>query len=252
MSKLSSKIIKRIGKEGVLPIPRWQFLLKDVFVWGLATLGVILGAISVSLIIHLSVVPLDATPEFSFRNQVLGNLLPIPYLWIVLMLGFFYVSYHNFVHTESGYKWKTAKILGGTILVSLALGFFLFRIGFANGLNRYLVQTLPGYTQFGDRRGMHWMNPKEGRLAGHIDSVDLPAKLFVLTGVQGDQWTVNFSTETVFNVDIKMGTSVRVLGTQTGTSSFEAKTVLPWEGRGRMMQEQLWMQGNGRMMRITR
>jgi hypothetical protein len=252
MSKLSSKVVERISKEHVLPIPKWQFLLKGAFVWGVAIVGVLLGAVAVSLVIHLSVVPLDATPEFSMRYQVLENLLPIPYLWLVLMLGFFYVAYHNFIHTESGYKWKTAQILGGTVVVSIVLGVLLFSVGFANGINRFLVQSLPGYTQFGDLRGMHWVNPEEGRIAGRIVSFDMPTKVFVIAGVQGGEWTVNFSSQTSFAVDFEIGTMVKVQGSQTGTGTFDAVAVYPWEGRGRMMQGQPRLQGTGRMMRITR
>jgi len=46
MSDLENKVLERIKKESLQPIPRWHFLLKRSLVWSMAVLSLLLGSVA--------------------------------------------------------------------------------------------------------------------------------------------------------------------------------------------------------------
>ena len=52
MTKLSEKVLKEIKEKKIEPAPRWQFLLKDYFVWLSFAASVIIGAIAFCVILY--------------------------------------------------------------------------------------------------------------------------------------------------------------------------------------------------------
>jgi len=249
MTKLSEKIITKITAEKITPIPKWHLLLKSNVIWAMATVSVVFGAVSVAIGLHLLLSPIDLLPAQSSRAQFWQLLSAIPYFWLILLAIFVYVAYHNFIHTEDGYKWRTVQIFGATIGISIVIGVILLFSGFAPRLNSYFVQHVPGYTMYGDMRGGVWMNPQQGRLAGKIVAINTRANTLTLRDLRGKLWKITCSQATISRVSLSKGEFIKVLGTQTDATTFDATEFRPWEGNGMMRNI---MQGNGGMMRITR
>jgi hypothetical protein len=250
MTKLSEKVMGKITKENIMPIPKWQFLLKSKFVWAMAICSVIFGAVAVAISLHLILSPLDSLPAQSPHVALWESLAAVPYFWLILIGLFIYVAYHNFIHTEDGYKWKTFQIFGATIAASVVLGVVMLFSGFAPLLNTYFIRHIPGYTAFGDMRGTMWMNPTEGRLAGQVIAVDTRINIVTLRDLNGKVWKVTYTQQTYAAVSLSVDEYIKILGTQTGSDSFTAIEFRPWEGKGMMRSSNL--QGNRSMMRITR
>jgi hypothetical protein len=249
MTKLSEKIIKKISNEKIVPIPKWQFLLKSKFVWTMAIVSVIFGSIAVAISMHLVLSPIDSLPEQSPRLQLWQSLAAVPYFWLLLIAAFIYAAYHNFVHTEDGYRWKTLQILGATIVSSILLGAVLLFSGFAPWLNNYFMQNIPGYTSFGDMRGAVWMNPEEGRLAGQILSINTRENTISLRDLKGKLWTITYDQQTFAEISLENDIYLKIVGKQTGESTFAATEFRPWEGKGMMRR---MMQGNSNHLRISK
>lgn len=245
MTKLSEKIVAKIELDRIAPIPKWHFLLKEGVIWTIAVIAVVVGALAVAVSLHLLTVPLDTLPAVSVREELWSKLATIPYLWVGIMGLFLFVAYHNFHHTEGGYRWKTFHLAVLTALVSVVLGMILLGTGLVPSINGYFVRNVPGYTQYGDMRGMIWMRPQEGRLAGRIRAINARTNTMTLIDLRNKTWEITYTPETLVRTDLSRGEQVKVLGKQTGFNTFDAYEFRPWEGQG-------MMQGNRRMMRITR
>lgn len=241
MSRLSESVAQSIKQQQLKPIPRWRLLLESRFVWGLVLLSIIIGAVAVAILLHQILIPID-----DMTKRPVGELLSqIPLFWIVVLLLFAYVAYHNFIHTEEGYRWKTVQILIGTIIVSVLLGSVLFTVGIGRKVNDFMVAFVPGYTRYGDLRGRGWMNPAEGRLVGIALGGVNADKEFRLEDPAGKIWLIRLSEPISDIGDINKGLSLRIYGKIESESVFIAYEITTWEGRGRRL-----MQENGLQKRI--
>lgn len=248
MSDLSKSVLTKIKQEKITPIPKWKILLQKQFIWALVIIAVLLGSVAVAISAHLWIMPIDEMPGNSAHFQLWSQLMRIPFIWIILLLFFLYVAYHNFLHTEDGYKWKTLQILGVSVAISFLFGGILLISGFAPWLNSQFVRHIPGYAKFGDMRGVVWMNPAAGRLAGQIIAIDKTRSIFTLKDLNGKVWSISYSNSLLSAVDLQQGEFIKVIGEQQNDSNFSAKELRPWEGRGQMRR----LQGNGSHLRITK
>jgi hypothetical protein len=241
MSELSSKILQNIKEQKIVPVPKWKILLRNRVVFSLSLISAILGIISIAVMLHVWFSPFEGAQPVG----ILGTASNIPYLWFAVILIFLFVAYHNFVHSEGGYRWKTLKMLLLAITISLIAGVGLFVYGIGRIVNVGLLSTVPGYSQFGDTRGRRWMSVEDGRIAGRITKIHSESS-FVLSDMYGEIWNVNLAAPEALTPTVTSGTFVKVLGQKEREGEFTASEVIEWEGKGKGMQ------GNGNRLRIHR
>lgn len=238
MGKVSKRVLEKIKKSDLKPIPKWHFMLKSSFIWGLFVVNLLLGAIGFAVIIYL-LVNNDAVWDFSLtKNIIQWILLAIPLVWVVLTVFFLFVAYYNFKHTEGAYK--TSVWSKGLINIGIAafLGLILYTSGFSVKLNRILSDTIPFYSHALDIREAVWMRPQEGFLSGDIVSINEDKRLIELKDLNGNVWSVEYASATVrYWVVLDVGERIKILGTVVAESTFKASEIRPWEGLGRRMQE---------------
>lgn len=236
MGKVSKDVLAKIKKTGIKPIPKWQFMLKNSFVWGLFVVNLILGAIGFAAVIYL-LVNNDAVWDFSLTTNIFQwILLAIPLAWIALTLFFLFVAYYNFKNTEDGYRTSVWSKLLINIGIAVLLGLILYTSGFSARMNRLLSDSIPFYSHTLDMREEVWMRPEEGLLSGDILSVN--EKVIQLKDLEGNEWSIGYEDATVkYRVVLDVGERIKILGNVLSEKVFEASEIRPWSGPGRGMQE---------------
>lgn len=236
MGKVSKNVLEKIKKTGIKPIPKWQFMLKNSFVWGLFIVNLVLGAIGFAVVIYL-LVNNDAVWDFSLTTNIFQwILLAIPVAWIALTLFFLFVAYYNFKNTEDGYKTAVWSKLLINIGIAVLLGLILYTSGFSARMNRHLSDSIPFYSHTLDVREEVWMRPEEGFLSGDILSVN--EKAIQLKDLDGNEWSIGYEDAAVkYRVVLDVGERIKILGNVVSEKVFEASEIRPWSGQGRGMQE---------------
>ncbi len=236
MKCLSTKVLEKIEKENVRPIPKWHFVLKRSFIWILFWLNLVLGVIGVAIIIFLFIAN-DAVLETSLVSSFWQRmLLVVPIAWILLTALFLWVAYYNFRNTEGGYRFTALKIFTLNIVIILILGFVVYITGGARRINNFFTRYIPYYSSTLDTRTMVWMRPEEGYLAGDI--VNIEGKSLALLDLSGETWDVEFSGAQIKHiVDLTVGERIKIIGEVGIGNSFVAYEIRPWDGMGRNMQE---------------
>ncbi|HLM83772.1 MAG TPA: hypothetical protein VK254_00985, partial [Candidatus Bathyarchaeia archaeon] len=170
MENLSDKVLKKIKAEHIAPKPRWQFLLKNYFIWMLFLVSLLLGALAFCVMIY--VVFTNDWDLYKYLNTSLaGNIfISIPYLWIGFLVLFVWIAYYNFKYTKSGYRRETYFVVGLSIIGSLFLGAFLHTLGAGEKIEDFVAISVPGYKKIAccSNRKDIWVQPASGLLAGEI------------------------------------------------------------------------------------
>ena len=238
MAEISKKVLEKIKKENIHPIPKWQFMLKDSFVWSLFALNLILGSIGFAIIIFL-LVNNDSVGDFTLTKNIWQwFVLSIPVAWILLTGLFLFVAFYNFKNTEKGYRFSVGKKVLLNVGITVLLGFMLYSSGFSERLNNIFTESVPFYTDVLDLRQEVWMRPQEGYLSGTILEINKDKKEMLLRDLDGKVWSIAYGDALVKGrVTLAVGERIKLLGKMSSSTGFDATEIRPWEGRGREMQE---------------
>ena len=230
---LKSQVLARIEKESVCPHSRLFFGSRECGVWTLWFLTVLFGALSVAVTLFVVTFQqysfYEATHEsfFAFAIDVL------PYLWIFLFVVMVLFAVYNLRHTKNGYRYPLWKIVGSSLVLSLAGGSFLHIAGVGFSLDKQMGLFSKDYPSQEKLELKTWQNPQEGRLVGVLLSAEdgVPQPLFVVEDVSGTRWTTDISE--LHEMDrfvLETEKRVRVLGLleDVNPPTFHACAVFPW------------------------
>lgn len=241
MEDLSQKIINIIKDKKIKPKSRWQFLLRDYFVWFLFTISVVIGALATSVVLfmiktqgHLLILPnLGLIRKLS---------VALPYFWLIILIIFMAVAYYNFKHTKTGYRYNTCLIVVLSIVFSLALGALIFIFGMAEKFEELTYNHLPIYHNLSDHRIRMLIRPHEGILAGWVVEGSV-SEGFNLLDFSGEDWLVKCSQafDSVCCDCFTPDSKVVILGEVVAEKEFQAQLIRPFYGRKSLMP---MMKGN--------
>ena len=154
----------------------------------------------------------------------------------MLTVIFLVVAYLNFRYTERGYTLSFKKIFLINTLAILILGSILHISGVSERLNRVFSESFSTYDITLDPRYKIWSSPETGYLAGTILSVSEAS--IELEDLDGNIWSIDISEAKVRRaVGLIEGEKIKIVGNEVDKNTFQALEILPWEGRGRNMQE---------------
>ncbi len=236
MGKISKKVLEKIEKENIKPIGRWSFVLKNSFLWTLFGLNILFGSVGFAISIYL----FESTDVFdlilSVNDLLEAAILAIPTIWILLTILFLLVAYLNFRYTDRGYIFSFRKIFVINTLAILILGGILHLSGVSERLNRVFSESFSTYDITLDPRYKIWSSPETGYLAGTILSVK--EESIEIEDLDSNIWSVDTSDAKVRRaVGLIKGEKIKIVGNVLDESTFQALEILPWEGKGRNMQE---------------
>lgn len=225
MSDIAKKALEKIKEEKITPEPKWKFLLKNWVYWGAFVLTIILGSISFSTTFFIfQKSDWDIYPRLGF-GLFSFFLFIAPRLWIVALVAFLSLAILNFRHTEKGYRFTPAFIVGLSIILSAFFGGVLSYAKVGEKLDNLLFEKYPSsYGDFSGSRRDLWQNPDKGLLGGKIISKN--SDHLEILDKNNKIWSVDCAS--LCDAEgLKIGAPARFIGEKTGDSSFLVEEIRP-------------------------
>ncbi|MBI5220957.1 MAG: hypothetical protein HY978_03965 [Candidatus Liptonbacteria bacterium] len=229
MDNLSDQIDDLIRSRKIKPRPRWLFRVRNLSLWLFFASSTLLGAVAVAAMIFL-ILDHDWFVYGHFHYGLLGLILiSIPYFWIAVLLLFTAAAYFNLHRTKQGYRHETAKVVGGSILLSVIFGAILFFGGLPYGLRDYSAGLVPFYDPLVFTKLDIWRGADRGLLGGTVLEQRGTQDL-TLRDLDGFIWQVKLESAAE-NSGTKLvpGSQVRLIGRRVGQDGFAVTEVRPWD-----------------------
>ena len=247
----TQKLLEKIQAEKIIPIPKWHFVLKNMFFWSIGIFCILLGVVAVSIV-------LDSV--FSTETEILKGIMHshidfilslVPFFWIFFAFLFLGFSYLGMSHTKKAYKYSPLTIWGASMLISITLGTGVYLSGYAEKIEHLIAKNIAFYHGNEERRKAHWNHPEKGFISGEIQEIFLKKKELILRDWKQNFWKISYknaeikfpphlrNNKTVIEKKLlKKGQKIKIQGKISGTSpqAFEAETIRGW-GRGEGFQK---------------
>lgn len=209
-NNIEEKILDKISTEHIEPKPRWEFLLKNVYIWTLGTVTIVLGALSVSATIfvlrnikwELRGATHDTFSAFLFDF--------VPYLWSLLFILFLTSAYFLVRKTKKGYRYHMTIILFVVLGSSMSLGSIFYIIGFGELIDGGFDNKIPLHQGIRMQNRMLFDNPEQGLLFGKVFVENEKSFITNFKGENMELITAHLGTTTLNTLYSE--SSVRVIG----------------------------------------
>lgn len=230
--KLCDKVLEKIKEEKIEPKPRWQFLLKDCFVWIAFAISVVIGAIAFCVILDAFTDNDWDVYKYAIENPLERIMISLPFIWIVVLILFLGLAYYNYKNTKSGYRHEAYVIFGLSIATGIIFGaVFHFGFGMGEKAEDFLAENLPFYNKINSHCSNRevWLQPEKGLLAGEILSVSAPDN-FDLEDFSGMSWKIEKNEDVIIrgNSALYEKEEVKIIGEKEKDYIFHAIEIRPW------------------------
>lgn len=232
MKKFCDKVLEKIKEEKITPKPRWQFLLKDYFVWLAFAVSVIVGGLAFCVALSITINNDWDIYHYLSLSPAKHILLSIPYIWIILIFLFLGLSFYNYKHTKGGYRHGAFVVLGLSVVGSVILGLVFNSLGMGRKIDRMFAENIPLYQNIHcccNRKDI-WSQPEKGLLAGEVRKIANDDE-FELKDFTGLVWQVEKDEKIIMPVNfvIVIGRKVKLIGEKRAEKLFWAREIRPWE-----------------------
>ena len=226
MTDISKKVLERIKKEQVLPRPRWYFLTRNYFFCLMFVLTTLLGGIAFGMILLITRdLDWDIYPYLGL-SLTESVAISLPYLWIGLLVFFLYITYYNFIHTRSGYRYRFIVIFLVSLLISSLMGTGFYQYGWTETVERQLRNRVPAYQRLVYSRENQWMNPKKGLLGGVVTEIMPEKNRLFIEDYLNKKWEIHSSQARVRgNIPLARNQNINIIGQQISDDTFKAKEI---------------------------
>lgn len=231
---VSQKVFGEIKNKNIKPKPKWEFLLKDYFLWFLGITSLIIGAFAFSVIAYMF-----ENNDWDVYEHINDSFLEfalatLPYFWMICLAGFILAARYNFLHTKKGYRRHLYLIIIGGVAASMVFGACLHGIGVGQLIDDVLSENTPFYNSLINKRKMTWMWPEKGLLAGVVISGDNYQR-FWIRDFNNKHWNIDGEGAVKMRrVEIKKDSKVRIIGEKLNGNNFKAHKIAPWT-RGKII-----------------
>lgn len=226
----SHKLISKMKKENIKPIPKWQFSVKEKIIGFAILISVIMGGLAFSIILFsIQQLGFDlATHMLHSKIEFLLGLLP--FLWIIILLIFLTLGVISIKNSKKGYKFSPSRLFIINSTFSILLGTLFFIGGGAKWLENIFDVKVEFYESVHDKKIKMWTAPTEGYLSGTIESAG--DSTLIIIDFNNIEWTINHKDAHIPGaVSVTKGEVVRIMGELSSTNVFYANKILPWGGR---------------------
>lgn len=228
VGNVSQKVFGEIKNKNIKPKPKWEFLVKDYFLWFLGIFSLVIGAFAFSVVLYMF-----ENNDWDVYRNISGSFLEfalatLPYFWIVCLAGFILAARYNFLHTKKGYRRHLYLMIIGGVALSMALGACLHSIGAGQLIDDSLSENAPFYNSLINKRKTMWARPEKGLLAGAVIYGD-SYQHFWIRDFGGKDWSIDGEGAVVMpRTVIEKNTKVRIIGKKLDGNNFEAHKIAPW------------------------
>lgn len=225
-----SKILQRIKKEEIDPIPKWIFVLKRNLYWLAYFLSILFGAVAFSVILF-AIQQADFVLVNHIGHSSLEMVLAMmPVTWLIGILVFLVVFMYGIKNTGRGYKLGWLKMINLYLISSMVLGTLIFISGGSQKLEQVFGSAIPGYESIEERKIEMWNKPEEGYLAGEI--VLSAGDRLSVRSFDGTEWNIQYNEAFVAPIlSLQAGEKVKVIGSVLEQGFFRAVEIRPWGGK---------------------
>jgi len=230
-NKFSQKVLEKIKEEKIEPKPRWQFLLKDYFIWLTFGISLLVGGLAFCVML-LIILDNDWDIYRYLEISPLEHfLISLPYIWILLLLLFLAVAYYNYRYTKKGYCCNAFTILALSVFGSIILGTFFHALGLGGKIDRTLSRNFSFYQKIHCccHRKDIWTQPEKGLLGGKIIGIKNVSN-FDLEDFSGFIWQVEKNEQTLLRgpILVEIEEEVKLIGKKKEEKVFRAFEIRPW------------------------
>lgn len=223
-TNLENKILEKIQEQDIKPLPKTYFVVKNILLWILWIMNVIVGALAFSVTEHMIV-----NNDWDMYKYVSDNLFAfalstLPYFWILIMIAFIITAYINFAQTKGAYKYKIQTVIVSSLIFSVLLGVGFSYAQVGENIDKILSTKIPQYRQSKElKENEFWNKPVRGVLSGEILSANENG--FVLQCCCNNIWNITgIDARPFIDHGIK---NVRIVGEKTGEKEFKAYDIRP-------------------------
>ncbi len=255
-TQLKDTLLKRIESEHVSPRSRLFFQGREVLVWVLWLLSVVVGALAVAVMLFVLTHRQYALYELTHDNYYTFIIDTLPYMWLVLFGMMAAAAVYNLRHTKRGYRYSATTVIFSSLAVSFVAGFALQYYGMGYTIDHLLGETVSPYMSHEKQEFRLWQAPEDGRLLGKqiLGGVGLSTTTLKFEDISGNEWLVDVSELTPRDIEMLTTESkVRLFGTTTGPESrqFHVCGALPWAAAKGMSVKQMRAEREGFIERVA-
>lgn len=228
------KIIDKIREENITPAPKWHFTSRNIGLYCLYCLFLIIGAISFSIILY-SIQQADFLLLEHFAHSKIELFLVIfPFIWLITLIILLIGSVYAIYNSQKGYKFSFSKLIVINVGFSIMFGTLFFIAGGSVWFDNSFASGTGFYESIEIRKQKLWLSPDEGNIAGKIKWVS--DSTFSIEDFKENIWIITFDTAFIApSVALEKEAKIKLIGKRTGENTFSAGRIMPWGGRG--MQE---------------
>lgn len=224
---ISAKVWQKIADKHLRPLPRWRFIFREVLLWCLFLIFLVVASISVAFIMLEFF-----NADWDLHNRLAGSLVDyiiviFPYFWLLCLSVVIVLAYYNFSLTRRGYKYGLLWIALGTVFLSVLLGAVMYVTNLGQYLDEVADHYLPKQKMPLNKQHQLWNQPENGLLGGSVVFVALP-RFFELKAFDDRHWLIVVSNYRVPQFFIKNGEMVKIIGRKMNDNTFNAHEIRPW------------------------
>lgn len=231
MATISQKTLETIKKQRIEPKPRWEFIFKNLAIWGLFVVALIVEGVLVSIVVSLL-----AETDFDIYTKLEKNLIEyvliiLPYFWLIALGVVTGLIVYNYRKTKHGYRLQTYLIVSGSVVVGVIVGTVFYVFGLGGSVEQTLAAKVPYYDRIVYSQHDVWNRPHQGLLAGEILEVRSPQE-FLLRDFKMIEWTVR--GENIIwrsHLEPRPHLKIKVIGERVNDHVFTVYEVRPWRRR---------------------
>lgn len=237
---LGKNILKEIKKDKIKPRAKWVFIFKNILVWSLGALSLIISSLSVSVIIDIINNNDYLFLKIAHPSPIGLIIRSLPYFWIISMIIFVIIFRYSLKQTKNGYKLEVYKIIIISIFLSIILGVFFYTQNIGNNIDCSFAKKSSFYNQMMKPRHLIWLQEDQGVLAGKIISI-IDQNNFNLEDFNKKQWKIirsenkflepKFKKMAFSEINLRPGLEIRVIGQEINENTFQAFLIKPAPGR---------------------
>ncbi len=140
MENFPDNVIKEIEARGIIPKPRWHFLITRKVFWLLAVASILVGSVAFA-VADFVFFDNDGISLITLRDAPIQDIVQsIPFIWLFVLGLFIASAYFGFRHTRKGYRYATILVVSCVIGVSIVIGLILNALDFGQSLHQYLLK----------------------------------------------------------------------------------------------------------------
>jgi len=231
---VKGRVFAALDEGQIAPHSKYVFLCQDWLVWGLWTLSIVIGALSIAVLIFASTHRYFDIYEATHENFVTFMLEALPFVWLGVFAGMLGLAAWQLRNTRRGYRLSTVMLGVSSFVFSVILGGLFHLGGFGWSLDMWLGQVAPMYDSQAKMEQKMWQNPQQGRLIGGQSALtsSSPATIF-FDDIADVRWEVSVAELSTEDKEyLAQGHKVRLLGAikqnKDAFARFHACGVFPW------------------------